>query len=287
MVQAQALEADMYEGLEDLRERAEAWDAAACVELGDALLERAPCPHVPKDTDPLLRDLNWSLRFYNMKAADCPGGGDEQWEQRIRGARQAIDRRIADLNRGDPRRDEFLCAATRYFGMAAESGDPEGLWRLGWRCFLGEGTSVDEAYAFHCWWKAASLGHIPSMQKLADNDREVPLQPDAEARLAMVLSRVAEAQSALIRPDSRKLLMFWLEDWIHDVDLRQRYGTNRVLLPVRRTFGRRVRTAEAGELLGFVQLDSGLIVPQSVSQAAGLVGRAYVRPFPELYLDQS
>jgi TPR repeat protein len=167
---------EMYQGLEGLRERAEAGDAQACVELGEALLQRAPYESIPWESDSWMEDLKWGRRFSDLKAADCPGGGDEYWDRQVRTFLERMAEHKEELGRGTARRDEFLRAALRYFEKAAAVNDPEALWRLGWRHWLGQGTRIDKDRAFDWWKKAAGLGHLPSMEKLADHNIPVPIR---------------------------------------------------------------------------------------------------------------
>ena len=58
--------------------------------------------------------------------------------------------------------------AFEFFYKSARFGDPEGMWNLGWRYWLGEGVLKDRSRAL-LWWKQAALkGHGPAAQKLSE-----------------------------------------------------------------------------------------------------------------------
>ena len=52
-----------------------------------------------------------------------------------------------------------------FFFRAARFGDPEGMWDIGWRYWLGEGVKMDDSKAVP-WWKQAAL----NKERLTDDD---------------------------------------------------------------------------------------------------------------------
>lgn len=58
--------------------------------------------------------------------------------------------------------------AVRLFREAADLGDPEARWNLGWRYELGEGVPKNHNRAVFLWTQAARMGHQASKDKLVE-----------------------------------------------------------------------------------------------------------------------
>lgn len=152
----------MFDGLEDLRCRADGGDAAACIALGDRLLARAPYEAPPWEADARWRDLRQCERHADLRATDAFDYGVYDgliyFEAVLTHARLLRALREEDLGRATPERGIYLEAAARYHERAARAGDPAGMWRLGWRHWLGQGVPADTDTALLWWRRAADLG---------------------------------------------------------------------------------------------------------------------------------
>jgi hypothetical protein len=61
--------------------------------------------------------------------------------------------------------------AFQSFHRSARFGDPEGMWNLGWRYWLGQGTDENHTKAIAWWTQASRHGHVAASEKLLDLKR--------------------------------------------------------------------------------------------------------------------
>jgi len=71
-----------------------------------------------------------------------------------------------DLGEYDSPSDEALEGAFKYSKIAAEGGDPEGMWRLAWRYYNGDGCEQSKKEALKWWKKASEKGHAESRKQI-------------------------------------------------------------------------------------------------------------------------
>ena len=171
----------MFEGLENIRQLADAGDPQACIQVGDALMERSPYNSPPWEKDSTLANLLTDVGYANLRATDAfeyanyatrlTGDvervmkGYESWEGSVRSSQVAVELRKEELGRDTPGRADYLKAAFHYFHKAADMGDPAAMCRLGWRYRLGQGTNADHGQAV-CWWRRAAESGDTSAQGL-------------------------------------------------------------------------------------------------------------------------
>jgi TPR repeat protein len=97
--------------------------------------------------------------------------GDQELWERLEKELKEIERKMWSLRSAGPNRGEVLRQAVRYFEASAAQGDPEGMWNLGWRLWLGEGVVQNQADARLWWERAASCGHEAAAAKLEELKR--------------------------------------------------------------------------------------------------------------------
>jgi TPR repeat protein len=80
----------------------------------------------------------------------------------------------------DSMRPHMLVLAFHYFDRAAHLGDAEGMWNVGWRYWLGEGTTKDLVKAVSLWQQAAEKGYLQAVKHLRDLQEHVLSQVDGK-----------------------------------------------------------------------------------------------------------
>jgi len=152
-----------FHDLDRLRERAGQGDSAACIRLADELLARAPY-HGPRwESDSKWQAIWSSEMLSNLHATESyERFMYEAWrtnERCVLTGRLNRERREEELGRDTPGRDEMLAEAAHALERAAYAGDPEAMWRLGYRHWLGQGVPADWKAAEYWWQRAAEHGH--------------------------------------------------------------------------------------------------------------------------------
>jgi hypothetical protein len=106
-------------------------------------------------------------RLYHLRDHTDAGASssyDNSWKELLKRQESEIrdiSARIKEL-KGLSIKEEMFRQAFEYFHKSSRLGDPEGMWNLGWRYYLGEGIERDLYQAVSWWDKAAKLGHIPA-----------------------------------------------------------------------------------------------------------------------------
>ena len=177
MVESQATGRLDRASLDDLRRAAATPAGEACNRLGEYYLKHAP-PHYESYPVPScpIEALKCAAGFWNIKANDAfEYHADETDLDRFNtlAARAHLDLVCRESGPGQALRahsawrNRELRTAFEWFQRAADLGDPEGMWNLGWRYALGEGVAPDQGEAARWWKEAAARGHAPAHEKLA------------------------------------------------------------------------------------------------------------------------
>jgi TPR repeat protein len=163
--------------LADLRRAADTPAGEACNRLGEYYLKHA-LPHLESYPEPQCptEALKGEFSFWNIKANEAYeyhfDEEDYGWVE-ARAARAYLDLVCREAGPGEALRrhgewrNRELRTAFEWFQRAADLGDPEGMWNLGWRYWLGEGVAPDQAEAARWWKEAAARGHAAAREKLA------------------------------------------------------------------------------------------------------------------------
>jgi len=182
---------DLFSGVEELRRRADAGDREACNRLGMHLLEHAPDVPPPQHgrvmTAAEAEAARWAEINHRSAVLEDAYIGmmyrsqDEDpalLQQEYEELAASLNRRVADAAASRhsiaqsvervAARQEYLEQAAHYFQQAANLGDPEGMWNLGWRYFLGQGVAQDERQALFWWRSAAALNHAAALARLVE-----------------------------------------------------------------------------------------------------------------------
>jgi hypothetical protein len=94
-------------------------------------------------------------------------GDKELWDALTKELDEFSERNAAIMQFLTPR-GIVMREAVRLFKEAANLGDPEAMWNLGWRYELGEGVAANHKKAVSLWVQAAAWGHPASKQKLSE-----------------------------------------------------------------------------------------------------------------------
>lgn len=161
MYKDEALQADKL--------KADNGDRYACIRLIDQLLKKSgPLIDINLvDISSLKKELNeLKKQFGNTFSTVLPNSG-------LAAKIDYIEKMIINFEYDHP----FFKEAFKYCLLSAEKyEDPEGMWRLGWRYWLGEGTALDKGKAIQWWKKAAYLNFLMAAERL--DSLGIPLKSD-------------------------------------------------------------------------------------------------------------
>lgn len=150
-------------------------NASACIVLGNFLLETATSKSHIQERITYLKTQRGGHQQEINNAWDLLGqaftcdlfmSAFRDCETYHHNAILELDMQIYELERVESERQAIFREAFECYLKAAELNDSEGMWCLGWRYWLGEGTEINRQIAVN-WWEQASIrGHSLATQRL-------------------------------------------------------------------------------------------------------------------------
>ncbi len=145
------------------REAAKSGEPEALIGLGYFLINNLPELEMHRGIERTMEELNLAIS-YSMEVSNqaFDGGAHDlvkEWDERMQHYVNRINSIRNDIATTLATRTSYFKEAFECFEKAAIKGDAEGMWLLGWRYYLGEGTTVNVPEAITWWKKAASYNH--------------------------------------------------------------------------------------------------------------------------------